>query len=129
MQLTNTYQLGLPSAGALAARSLTQVSYSSASHRHCYSISELFCALSFQQRRCYADNTYTQAAKDLNQKGLDEQESKLDEAIAQEKEKQQRTPWHREGSAVPPVQRQRSAGAMTKGKSASVSFYTNHLLR
>lgn len=27
-----------------------------------------------------------------------------------------RTPWHREGSQIPPVKRQRSAGAMTKGK-------------
>ncbi|KAI9673188.1 MAG: hypothetical protein M1817_003051 [Caeruleum heppii] len=38
------------------------------------------------------------------------------EAIGEEKEKQARTPWHREGTDVPPVARQRSAGAMTKGK-------------
>ncbi|KAJ4359606.1 uncharacterized protein N0V89_000161 [Didymosphaeria variabile] len=32
------------------------------------------------------------------------------------KDKQIRSPWNREGSDVPPVARQRSAGAMTKGK-------------
>lgn len=41
--------------------------------------------------------------------------SKLDDAIVQEKEKQTRAPWNREGSSVPPVARRRSAGAMTKG--------------
>ncbi|KAL8746151.1 MAG: hypothetical protein Q9190_001786, partial [Brigantiaea leucoxantha] len=46
----------------------------------------------------------------------DKRESKLDTAIAQEKEKQIKAPWHREGSNLPPVARQRSAGAMTKGK-------------
>lgn len=39
----------------------------------------------------------------------------INQAIAQEKEKQTRAPWHREGSNKPPVARQRSAGAMTKG--------------
>jgi hypothetical protein len=55
---------------------------------------------SLSQRRGYADKSYAQAVKDLNQKGLDEQESQLDDAIAQEKEKQTRTPWHREGSQI-----------------------------
>lgn len=63
----------------------------------------------------FAESGYVQAAKDLNQKGLDEQESQLNDAISQDKEKQMRTPWHREGSNIPPVERQRSAGAMTKG--------------
>ncbi|KAI9752993.1 MAG: CAAX farnesyltransferase (FTase) subunit beta [Chaenotheca gracillima] len=40
----------------------------------------------------------------------------LDDAIGDQKEKQARTPWHREGSDLPPVKRPRSAGAMTKGK-------------
>ena len=39
----------------------------------------------------------------------------FEDAIGQEKEKQTRAPWHREGSNVPPVQRARSASAMTKG--------------
>ena len=73
----------------------------------------------------FVESGYVQAAKDLNQKGLDDQESQLDHAISQEKEKQLRTPWHREGSNVPPVKRQRSAGAMTKGSSiASKSVLT-----
>ncbi|KAF4634627.1 hypothetical protein G7Y89_g3482 [Cudoniella acicularis] len=63
---------------------------------------------------------YKKKAKELNQKGLDEQEhgfnSQLDNAIGEEKELQARTPWHKEGSDRPPVKRMRSAGAMTKGK-------------
>lgn len=42
-------------------------------------------------------------------------ESNFENAILQEKEKQIRAPWHRDGSSIPPVMRQRSAGAMTKG--------------
>ena len=36
--------------------------------------------------------------------------------VSDEKELQNKTPWHREGSDLPPVARQRSAGAMTKGE-------------
>jgi hypothetical protein len=57
-----------------------------------------------------------QKARDLNQQGIDEQESSLDSALSEEREKQARTPWHREGADEPPVRRQRSAGAMTKGR-------------
>ena len=54
-------------------------------------------------------------ARRLNQKGVDAEETSLDDQLAKEKEKQVRTPWHREGATKPPVARQRSAGAMTKG--------------
>ena len=57
-----------------------------------------------------------QKAKDLNQQGIDEQMSEFDDAIAEEREKQIRAPWQREGADTPPVKRQRSAGAMTKGR-------------
>ena len=46
----------------------------------------------------------------------DEELSHFDKVLARDKEKQIRTPWHREGSEKPPVSRPRSAGAMTKGK-------------
>ncbi|TVY47754.1 Calcium uniporter protein, mitochondrial [Lachnellula occidentalis] len=63
---------------------------------------------------------YEAKAKDLNQKAQDEQEkgfnNQLDDAIGEQRELQHRTPWHREGSDKPPVKRNRSAGAMTKGK-------------
>ena len=62
------------------------------------------------------NGTSTQKAKDLNQQGLEEQESSIGKSMSQENAKQIRTPWHREGSNVPPVARQRSAGAMTMGK-------------
>lgn len=44
-----------------------------------------------------------------------ERERKESTLIDHEKERQTRTPWHREGSDVPPVAHQRSAGAVTKG--------------
>lgn len=62
-----------------------------------------------------------QKARDLNQQGIDDQVSKFDDALAEEKEKEVRAPWHREGADVPPVHRQRSAGAMTKGSRALVN--------
>lgn len=42
-------------------------------------------------------------------------ENQIDNAIGKEKEIAIRTPWHREGADMPPVKRQRQAGAMTKG--------------
>ncbi|KAH7397531.1 hypothetical protein BKA64DRAFT_642683 [Cadophora sp. MPI-SDFR-AT-0126] len=67
-----------------------------------------------------SEDDATSKAKALNQKGLDEQEDgfhrQIDDAIGEAKELQARTPWHREGSDTPPVKRNRSAGAMTKGK-------------
>ena len=59
--------------------------------------------------------SYEQKAKDLNQQGVDEALSEFDTAVAEDKEKQQRAPWHREGVDEAPVRKQRSAGAMTKG--------------
>lgn len=41
---------------------------------------------------------------------------KTSRQIEEAKEKQARKPWIREGSDQPPVARNRSAGAMTKGK-------------
>ncbi|KAH9217139.1 hypothetical protein DL95DRAFT_362395 [Leptodontidium sp. 2 PMI_412] len=62
----------------------------------------------------------TSKAKAVNQKGLDKEvdgfHKQIDNAIGKAKELQARTPWHREGSDQPPVKRNRSAGAMTKGK-------------
>lgn len=59
--------------------------------------------------------SHEQTAKDLNQQGVDEALSDFDHAVGEEKEKQTRAPWHRQGADTPPVRRQRSAGAMTKG--------------
>ena len=75
--------------------------------------------------------SYEQKAKDLNQKGINEQLSSFDDSIAQAKEKQARTPWHREGTDEPPVKRPRSASAMTKGKHFSKSlplYFVSHSL-
>ena len=70
-------------------------------------------------------------AKELSKKGKENQEEQqneiekgaLDKAINDSKELQARTPWHREGSDQPPVKRNRSAGAMTKGM-YSLQCYT-----
>lgn len=60
--------------------------------------------------------SYEQKAKALNQEGIDQQLHDYDANIAETNEKQKKAPWHREGSEDPPVRRQRSASAMTKGK-------------
>ena len=52
-------------------------------------------------------------------------ESTIEKAIGAEKEKQRKAPWHREGSELPPVARQRSAGAMIKGSRIPVRASTS----
>jgi hypothetical protein len=84
---------------------------------HPLSFSSLSKLLSLQNHLQQSRSiTYAQRAKDLNQQGIDDQLSDYDTAIADEKEKQTKAPWHREGADTPPVRRQRSAGAMTKGR-------------
>lgn len=51
----------------------------------------------------------------LHQKRQIRRESTIEQAIGAEKETQNKAPWHREGSDMPPVARQRSAGPMIKG--------------
>ncbi|KIW89169.1 uncharacterized protein Z519_10021 [Cladophialophora bantiana CBS 173.52] len=65
---------------------------------------------------CCRSISHEQKAKDLNQQGVDDALSEFDSVLTDNGEKQQRTPWHRQGAEEPPVRRQRSAGAMTKGK-------------
>ncbi|KAF2642531.1 DUF607-domain-containing protein [Massarina eburnea CBS 473.64] len=61
------------------------------------------------------DNSNARPAVDLNQKVTPEETHEYERQL-QDKTRQMRAPWNREGSDVPPVARQRSAGAMTKGK-------------
>lgn len=66
-------------------------------------------------------NTTTGRAKKKSSRNIDqnitpEESSHYDQLVAQDKEKQIKTPWQREGADKPPVSRSRSAGAMTKGK-------------
>ena len=63
--------------------------------------------------------SHEQTARDLNQQGVDEALSEFDSAVVEDSEKQRRAPWHRQGVEEPPVRKQRSAGAMTKGKAPS----------
>ena len=62
------------------------------------------------------DNSYAQPAPELSQNVSDAETNHFERVEGQSKEKQMRSPWMREGSGKPPVARQRSAGAMTKGK-------------
>ncbi|KAF1950907.1 hypothetical protein CC80DRAFT_481916 [Byssothecium circinans] len=61
------------------------------------------------------DNSNARPAVDLNQEITQEEKDEYERQL-QDKTRQMRAPWNREGSDVPPVARQRSAGAMTKGK-------------
>ena len=73
--------------------------------------SQFFCSSSFR----WTEHDDAAAVKNRNHTSSDKQDSSLEDSITQEKEKQTRAPWHREGSHLPPVARPRSAGAMTKG--------------
>ncbi|KAF2842066.1 DUF607-domain-containing protein [Patellaria atrata CBS 101060] len=55
-------------------------------------------------------------AEKLNHDVTEQEKKDYDTAVAENKGKEVRTPWHREGSDTPPVSRARSASAMTKGK-------------
>jgi hypothetical protein len=63
------------------------------------------------------DNSNARPASELNDNITQEEKDHFAKRLAEDKGKQIRTPWHREGSDVPPVARERSAGAMTKGPS------------
>ncbi|CAI6316702.1 unnamed protein product [Periconia digitata] len=62
-----------------------------------------------------ADSTNATPAEELNNEITQEEKDDYEKQLA-DKTRQMRAPWNREGSDVPPVARQRSAGAMTKGK-------------
>lgn len=64
-------------------------------------------------------DTNGRPAAELNNNITQEEKDHFAKKLAEDKGKQIRTPWHREGSDVPPVARQRSAGAMTKGTTFS----------
>lgn len=70
-----------------------------------------------------SESNVSESIKASEQQNLDKEEAEVEDSIAQEKDKQQRAPWHREGSNVPPVARPRSAGAMTKGTVAPLSLH------
>jgi hypothetical protein len=62
------------------------------------------------------NNSNARPASELNDNITQEEKDHFRKKLEEDKGKQIRTPWHREGSDVPPVARLRSAGAMTKGK-------------
>lgn len=61
-------------------------------------------------------NSNARPASELNENITQEEKDHFARKLREDTSKQIRTPWHREGSDQPPVARQRSAGAMTKGK-------------
>lgn len=61
------------------------------------------------------DNSNARPAIELDHNVTQEEKDDFAKKLAEDKGKQIKTPWHREGSDTPPVARQRSAGAMTKG--------------
>lgn len=69
-------------------------------------------------------------ARELSQQSVDELAEGVDEDnVAQAKDKQHKRPWMREGVDHAPVRRQRSAGAMTKGKSPVLMMHIRSLRR
>lgn len=76
----------------------------------------LVFARAFHRRRGLRAWDIDKAAK-KDQDAAQEEVAQYDKAVAEDKEKQVRTPWMREGSDRPPVGTGRSASAMTKGNS------------
>jgi hypothetical protein len=78
----------------------------------------------FSFSRAWSKEESTAKAKAPNARDQEKHEqafnSQIDNAVGEAKELQTRTPWHREGTDKPPVKRQRSAGAMTKGLSLPI---------
>ncbi|PQE03213.1 hypothetical protein CJF30_00005717 [Rutstroemia sp. NJR-2017a BBW] len=74
-----------------------------------------FCATNVWQKE-----DLSKPPQDVTEKEPDKKDDwfnkQIDNAIGEQKEIQSRTPWHREGAEQPPVKRNRTAGAMTKGK-------------
>ncbi|KAF2765843.1 hypothetical protein EJ03DRAFT_195338 [Teratosphaeria nubilosa] len=62
------------------------------------------------------DSSYSQSAANLSHNVTQAERDHFDKTEEDSKAKQMKSPWMREGSAMPPVSRPRSAGAMTKGK-------------
>ncbi|RMZ92062.1 hypothetical protein DV736_g697, partial [Chaetothyriales sp. CBS 134916] len=55
-------------------------------------------------------------ARELNQQSVDYQLAGYDAIVAEQQDKQQKKPWHRDSADEAPGQERRSAEAMTKGK-------------
>lgn len=114
-------------AAPCARRRPTPISYSSAMLHSCRVTARTFA--SSPQRRYpkpqgsinpYAgqDSTasYAQPAANVSQAVGKEEKNHFERIEEESRMKQVYSPWMREGSNVPPVARNRSAGAMTKGK-------------
>ena len=72
-------------------------------------------ALTLPKRQQY-ESSNARPATELDHHITQEERDDYERRLEEDKGKQIRTPWHREGSDIPPVARQRSAGAMTKGE-------------
>jgi hypothetical protein len=72
-------------------------------------------------------NSNARPVAELNENITQEEKDHFAQKLREDKGKQIRTPWHRQGSDTPPVARQRSAGAMTKGMFLSFSTGTRLL--
>lgn len=62
------------------------------------------------------EKSYNQPAAEVSQDVPQQEQNHFDRIERESKAKQMQSPWMREGSDKPPVERMRSAGAMTKGK-------------
>jgi hypothetical protein len=73
------------------------------------------------ERETSYESSNARPAIELDHNVTQEETDDYERRLSEQKNKQIRTPWQREGSDVPPVSRQRSAGAMTKGSLPLVS--------
>lgn len=62
-----------------------------------------------------AESSYAQPAQNLSQDVSQEEKDHYDRAMAEDKGKQIRAPWHRDGSDTAPVSKDQSAEPLTEG--------------
>lgn len=107
--------LHTPLLSSISARSTVQCAASRPLQRRCFAITaRQNVKLPSKDAGSY-ENSNARPASELNNNITQEEKDDFARKLQEDKGKQIRTPWHREGSDKPPVARQRSAGAMTKG--------------
>lgn len=105
---------------SVETRSKQSQRHNTQQHIRCFTASSRN-SLRERQATDLQEGANAQPAHKLSQKISKEEENHYEKMLEHSKESQMRSPWMREGSDKPPVARQRSAGAMTKGIYTSMS--------
>lgn len=85
------------------------------SHVRYFNASNSLCLREQERHQVQHEGADAQPSHKVSQNITSEEKAQYESMVQHSKERQMRSPWMREGSDQPPVARQRSAGAVTKG--------------